>query len=153
MDLDTLIYRRDEVSPAMILKKVIDYAFSHKVKHLDLWVDGVEGREWPVVLTGFVNSLISLRLQSCSKIDDEKRMFDDLMMFFSKVYSVKSLKVCKAIVHILSLFQEELVSRCPHFRDFKFDVEDLDRRTSKSTMRKTEFLELGYLGYERVLAP
>ncbi|GJS29703.1 F-box/LRR-repeat protein-like protein [Tanacetum coccineum] len=168
MDLDTLIYKRDKVSRAMILKKVIDYAFSHNVKHLDLWVDGVEGREWPVVLHGFVDSLISLRLQSdennvrcsclgplsrsfrnltdlylklaviteqdpfsgfpmfpklktcdglpnldsvvvafagCSKSDDEKRMFDDLMMFFSKVYSVKSLKVCKGIVRILSLFQ------------------------------------------------
>ncbi|GJV73054.1 F-box/LRR-repeat protein-like protein [Tanacetum coccineum] len=261
MDLDTLIYRRDEVSRAMIVKKVIDYAFSHNVKRLDLWVDGVEGREWPVVLTGFVDSLISLRLQSefnvrcsnlgrlsrsfrnltdlylklvvitdqdpfsgfpmlnkltlvrtcqlntnsktlkvhaqqlselsidpyekcidcialitpklklfkyrgfrfprlktcdglpnldsvvvafagCSKSDDEKRMFDDLMMFFSKVYSVKSLKVCKGIVRILSLFQDELVSRCPPFRDFKFDVEDFDRRTSESTMRTTEYLEV-----------
>ncbi|GKA94823.1 F-box/LRR-repeat protein-like protein [Tanacetum coccineum] len=261
MDLDTLIYKRDKVSRAMILKKVIDYAFSHNVKHLDFWVDGVEGREWPIVLHGFVDSLISLRLQSdednvrcsclgplsrsfrnltdlylklaviteqdpfsgfpmlnkltlvrcqlntnsktlkvhakqlselsilpyekdidcielitpklklfeykgfrfpklktcdglpnldsvvvafagCSKRYDEKRMFDDLMMFFSKVYSVKSLKVCKGIVRILSLFQEELVSRCPPFRDFKFEVEDFDRRPSESIMRTTEYLEV-----------
>ncbi|GJS09324.1 putative F-box/LRR-repeat protein [Tanacetum coccineum] len=176
MDLDTLIYKRDKVSRAMILKKVIDYAFSHNVKHLDFWVDGVEGREWPIVLHGFVDSLISLRLQSvrimfpklktcnglpnldsvvvafaaCSKRYDEKRMFDDLMMFFSKVYSVKSLKVCKGIVRILSMFQEELVSRCPPLRDIKFEVEDFDRRASESIMRTTEYLEFisdmkGYL--------
>ncbi|GJX04973.1 F-box/LRR-repeat protein-like protein [Tanacetum coccineum] len=82
-------------------------------KHLDLWVDGVEGREWPVVLHGFVDSLISLRLQS-----DEDN--------------------------------EELVSRCPPFRDFKFDVGDFDRRPSESIMRTTEYLEFisdmkGYL--------
>ncbi|GJY78088.1 F-box/LRR-repeat protein-like protein [Tanacetum coccineum] len=86
----------------------------------------------------------------CSKRYDEKRMFDDLMMFFSKVYSVKSLKVCKGIVRILSMFQEELVSRCPPFRDFKFDVGDFDRRPSESIMRTTEYLEFisdmkGYL--------
>ncbi|PWA82967.1 F-box domain, Leucine-rich repeat domain, L domain-like protein [Artemisia annua] len=259
MNLDTLIYRRDEESPAMILEKVIHYAFSHNVRHLDIWIDSVEGHEWPVVLHGFGDSLISLRLQSefnvgCSylgplsislrnltdlylkyavitdqdsfsgfpvlnkltlvscqlntngktlkvhaqqlselsivpyhkRIDyielmspklklfkyhgfkfpvlktcdglpnldsvavafpgihiikDEKRMFDDLMMFFSKVYNVKSLKVCKNIVRILSLFQEELVSRCPPFRDFKFDVEDFNRRKSES-MFKTEYLEV-----------
>lgn len=261
MNLDTLIYRRDEESRAMILEKVIDYAFSHNVRHLDLWIDSVEGREWPVVLHGFVDSLISLRLQSevnvrCSyllgplsisfrnltdlylkcafitdqdsfsgfpvlnkltlvrcqlntygktlkvhaqqlselsivpyhkridcielmtpklklfkyhgfkfpvlktcddlpnldsvavafpgilKIEDQKRVFDDLMLFLSKVYNVKSLKVCKDIVRILSLFQEELVNRCPPFRDFKFDVEDFDKRNSDQRMRKTEYVEV-----------
>ncbi|PWA93782.1 leucine-rich repeat domain, L domain-like protein [Artemisia annua] len=55
MDLDTLIYKRDGVSTA--LEKVIDYAFSHNVKHLDIWIDSVEDRKWPVVLHGFGDSL------------------------------------------------------------------------------------------------
>ncbi|GJX04976.1 F-box/LRR-repeat protein-like protein [Tanacetum coccineum] len=91
MDLDTLIYKRDKVSRAMILKKVIDYAFSHNVKHLDFWVDGVEGREWPIVLHGFVDSLISLRLQSdednvrCSCLGPLSRSFTNLTDLYLKL--------------------------------------------------------------------
>ncbi|GJX04972.1 F-box/LRR-repeat protein-like protein [Tanacetum coccineum] len=91
MDLDTLIYKRDKVSRTMIIKKVIDYAFSHNVKHLDLWVDGVEGHEWPVVLHGFVDSLISLRLQSdednvrCACLGPVSRSFRKLTDLYLKL--------------------------------------------------------------------
>nr|GEY08005.1 hypothetical protein [Tanacetum cinerariifolium] len=105
-----------------------------------------EGFRFPVLETcdGLPNldSVVVAFAGKSKKFDDEKRMFDDLMMFFSKVYSVKSLKVCKGIVRILSLSQEELMSRCPPFQNFKFDVEDFDRRPSESIMRTTEYLEV-----------
>ncbi|GKA58672.1 F-box/LRR-repeat protein-like protein [Tanacetum coccineum] len=185
MDLDTLIYKRDKVSRAMILKKVIDYALvrcqlntnsktlkvhAKQLSELSILpyekdIDCIElitpklklfeykGFRFPKLKTcdGLPNlDSVVVAFAGCSKRYDEKRMFDDLMMFFSKVYSVKSLKVCKGIVRILSMFQEELVSRCPPFRDIKFEVEDFDRRPSESIMRTTEYLEFisdmkGYL--------
>ncbi|GJZ68382.1 F-box/LRR-repeat protein-like protein [Tanacetum coccineum] len=169
MDLDTLIYKRDKVSHAMILKKVIDYAFSHNVKHLDFWVDGVEGREWPIVLHGFVDSLISLRLQSdednvrCSCLGPLSRSFRNLTDLYLKLAVITeqdpfsgfpmlnklTLVRCQLNTNSKTL-KEELVSRCPPFRDIKFEVEDFDRRPSESIMRTTEYLEFisdmkGYL--------
>ncbi|GJS25649.1 F-box/LRR-repeat protein-like protein [Tanacetum coccineum] len=54
----------------------------------------------------------------------KREMFDDLMDFFSKVYSVKSLKVARVSVVFL-VVSGGMVSRCPPLgMDVKFEVED-----------------------------
>ncbi|PWA83607.1 F-box domain, Leucine-rich repeat domain, L domain-like protein [Artemisia annua] len=52
-------------------------------------------------------------------VDNEEKMLDNPMMFFMKVYNVKSLKVFPVIVYILGSFPVDLVNRCTHFQDLK----------------------------------
>ncbi|PWA82966.1 leucine-rich repeat domain, L domain-like protein [Artemisia annua] len=52
-------------------------------------------------------------------VDNEKRKFDNLLMFFMKVYNVKLLKIFPAIVYMLGSFPDELVNRCTPFQDLK----------------------------------
>ncbi|KAI3744988.1 hypothetical protein L1987_58087 [Smallanthus sonchifolius] len=46
-------------------------------------------------------------------------MFDDLLMLLNSFYNAKSLTLSSSIVHLLSLFPDELVNQCSPFRDLK----------------------------------
>ncbi|KAL4571905.1 hypothetical protein LXL04_018672 [Taraxacum kok-saghyz] len=55
----------------------------------------------------------------------EKRLFDDMLSFFCRLRSVKSLTLSSIIIHILFLFPDELAKRCSPFwelEDLKFDL-------------------------------
>ncbi|KAI3793927.1 hypothetical protein L1987_36550 [Smallanthus sonchifolius] len=54
----------------------------------------------------------------CSQ-NKEKMMFDDLLMLFGSIYNAKSLTVSSSVVHLLTLFTNELVKQCSPFRDLK----------------------------------
>ncbi|GJY49672.1 F-box/LRR-repeat protein-like protein [Tanacetum coccineum] len=236
VNVNTLIFKRGGSSSKKILEKVINFACSSDVKHLDIQIE--RAKVWPVFLHGYPDSLKSLKLQSqfdvlCSYlgprarlfknltelylqnatirdldpfsgfrvlnkltlsgckvdtsgntlniyskhlseliilgaydkcincielmtpklrmfeyegldfpklktcdglpnldsvvigspgvrlVDNKNRKFDNLMMFFMKVYNVKSLKVCQTIVYMLGSFPVELVNRCTPFQDLK----------------------------------
>ncbi|XP_076903261.1 uncharacterized protein LOC143558291 [Bidens hawaiensis] len=54
----------------------------------------------------------------CKKLE-ERTLFDDLIMVFEVLCNVKSLTIYSSVVHLLSLFLEELENRCSPFRDLK----------------------------------
>ncbi|XP_076910403.1 FBD-associated F-box protein At1g60410-like [Bidens hawaiensis] len=54
----------------------------------------------------------------CKKLE-ERTLFDDLMIMFIVLCNVKSLTIYSSVVHLLSLFLEELENRCSPFRDLK----------------------------------
>ncbi|GJU30824.1 F-box/LRR-repeat protein-like protein [Tanacetum coccineum] len=179
LNVDMLIFERNGSSSKKILEKVLSFACSSNVKHLDVRIKRASWAVWPDFFHGYPNSLKSLKLQSkvdalCSylgpqarffknltelylenatihdldpflgfdfpmletcdglpnldlvvigsagfSVHNEKRKFDNPMRFFMKVYNVKSLKVCPAIVYMLGAFPAELVNRCTPFQDLK----------------------------------
>lgn len=64
MNVDTLIFKRGGTSSQKILEKVISYACSSNVKHLDLWIKRARLGEWPVPFQFYPDLLKSLKPQS-----------------------------------------------------------------------------------------
>ncbi|XP_076943204.1 F-box/LRR-repeat protein At3g26922-like [Bidens hawaiensis] len=68
--------------------------------------------------------LLELTISYCEyggycEIPQRKKLFDDLMIFLNVLRNVNSLAVYSSVVHILSLFPDELENRCSPFRDLK----------------------------------
>ncbi|XP_024984061.1 putative F-box/LRR-repeat protein At5g02930 [Cynara cardunculus var. scolymus] len=67
-NLNTLTFTRCGVSSAKILKEVIDYAFSHGINHLELFIQHCRNGSWPVCLRTSCDSLRTLKLKSQSYV-------------------------------------------------------------------------------------
>ncbi|PWA82965.1 F-box domain, cyclin-like protein [Artemisia annua] len=66
LKLDTLTFVREGVASAKILKEVLNYAFSHGVKHVDASINVTKKEEWPVYWNTSSDALLSLNLTSMS---------------------------------------------------------------------------------------
>lgn len=66
LKLDTLTFAREGVASPEILKEVLNYAFSHSVKHVDVSINATRKEEWPVHRSASSDALLSLKLTSMS---------------------------------------------------------------------------------------
>nr|GEW89271.1 hypothetical protein [Tanacetum cinerariifolium] len=81
------------------------------------------------------------------KVLDVGSYENDITVGAAKILANVSVFTPKPSKHYLNItkrnvVEEELMSRCLPFWNFKFDVEDFDRRPSESIMRATEYLEV-----------
>ncbi|XP_076931367.1 F-box/FBD/LRR-repeat protein At5g22700-like [Bidens hawaiensis] len=62
---------------------------------------------------------VDIRLEGCYRADQVRIMFEDLMMIFNALCNAKSVTVYPSVIHLLSLFPDELADRCSPFQELK----------------------------------